>query len=334
MATKSDRSHPYKLSIVIPCFNEGGHLAQFIEQLKIRIQELTPNFEILIINDGSNDNTRDIALSVMNAGHIHYIEFSRNFGKESALMAGINHANGDAVLLIDADFQHPLDKIKEMELLWKNGYEMIYGVIANRERESWWKKLGVRMFYSLMNSSEVIIPVNAGDFRWLDKQVANALKQLPEKNRFMKGLYAWVGFKSIALPFEPNERKSGNSSFGLRRLTRLALSGLASFSTIPLQVWIASGFLISGLAVTYGIYVVIETFIHGNSVSGWPTLTVAIMFFSGIQLLSIGILGEYIGQIFNEVKQRPLYLISEDISSEDTYRLPPKLPTIVPIPEP
>ena len=317
MATKSDRSHPYKLSIVIPCFNEGEHLAQFIEQLKIRIQELTPNFEILIINDGSNDNTRDIALSIMNAGHIHYIEFSRNFGKESALMAGINHADGDAVLLIDADFQHPLDKIKEMELLWKNGYEMVYGVIVNRKKESWWKKIGTRLFYSLMNSSEVVIPANAGDFRWLDRRVVDALKQLPERNRFMKGLYAWVGFKAIALPFEPNERQSGTSSFGASRLTRLALSGLASFSTLPLQFWIASGILISGLAVAYGFYVVIETFIYGNPVSGWPTLTVAIMFFSGIQLLSIGILGEYIGQIFNEVKQRPLYLIAEDISSKD-----------------
>ena len=321
MATMSDRTCPYKLSIVIPCLNEGEHLAQFINQLKIKIKELTPNFEILIINDGSSDNTREVAHSFINSGHLHYIEFSRNFGKESALMAGINHADGDAILLIDADFQHPLDKIIEMELLWKNGYDMVYGVIVNREREPWWKKLGTRLFYSLMNSSEVIIPVNAGDFRWLDRQVADALKKLPEKNRFMKGLYAWVGFKSIALPFEPNERKSGNSSFGIRRLTRLALSGLASFSTIPLQFWIASGILISGLAVTYGIYVVIETFIHGNPVSGWPTLTVAIMFFSGIQLLSIGILGEYIGQIFNEVKQRPHYLISEDISSEDVSNI-------------
>jgi len=321
MAAICDRAYPYKLSIVVPCFNEGQHLAQFINELKITIQKLTSNFEVIIINDGSSDNTKDIAHSFINAGHLHYIEFSRNFGKESALMAGINHAGGDAILLIDADFQHPLNKIIEMELLWKNGYDMVYGVIINRVKESWWKKLGTRIFYSLMNSSEVVIPVNAGDFRWLDRQVADALKQLPEKNRFMKGLYAWVGFKSIAIPFEPNERKSGNSNFGLRRLTGLALSGLASFSTIPLQVWIASGILISGLAVTYGIYVVTETFIYGNAVSGWPTLTVAIMFFSGVQLLSIGILGEYIGQIFNEVKQRPLYLISEDISSEDVSKI-------------
>jgi len=321
MAAICDRAYPYKLSIVVPCFNEGQHLAQFINELKITIQKLTSNFEVIIINDGSSDNTRDIAHSFINAGHLHYIEFSRNFGKESALMAGINHAGGDAILLIDADFQHPLNKIMEMELLWKNGYDMVYGVIINRVKESWWKKLGTRLFYSLMNSSEVVIPINAGDFRWLDRRVAEALKQLPEKNRFMKGLYAWVGFKSIALPFEPNERKSGNSRFGIGKLTRLALFGLASFGTIPLQVWIASGILISGLAVTYGIYVVIETFIYGNAVSGWPTLTVAIMFFSGVQLLSIGILGEYIGQIFNEVKQRPLYLISEDISSEDVSKI-------------
>ena len=317
MSIITERIASYKLSIIIPCLNEGQHLAQFINQLKITIQELTPNFEILIINDGSRDNTRDVALSLIKTESLRYIEFSRNFGKESALMAGINLADGDAVLLIDADFQHPLDKIKEMELLWKNGYEMVYGVIVNRKKESWWKKIGTRLFYSLMNSSEVVIPANAGDFRWLDRRVVDALKQLPERNRFMKGLYAWVGFKAIALPFEPNERQSGTSSFGASRLTRLALSGLASFSTLPLQFWIASGILISGLAVAYGFYVVIETFIYGNPVSGWPTLTVAIMFFSGIQLLSIGILGEYIGQIFNEVKQRPLYLIAEDISSKD-----------------
>ena len=317
MASIINPAFPYKLSIVIPCLNEGGHLTQFINQLNITIQELTSNYEILIINDGSKDNTRDIALSFIKNGHIRYIEFSRNFGKESALMAGINLADGDAVLLIDADFQHPLDKIVEMELLWKNGYEMIYGVIVSRLQESWWKKLGTRIFYALMNSSEVVIPANAGDFRWLDKRVVDALKQLPERNRFMKGLYAWVGFKSIALPFEPNKRRSGNSSFGIGRLSRLALAGLASFSSIPLQLWIATGILISGLAVTYGFYVVIDTFIYGNPVSGWPTLTVAIMFFSGIQLLSIGILGEYIGQIFNEVKGRPLYLISDDISSKE-----------------
>ena len=198
---------------------------------------------------------------------------------------------------------------------------MIYGVIANRSKESLAKRLGTNLFYSLMSSSEVIIPRNAGDFRWLDRKVVNALKLLPERNRFMKGLYAWVGFKSIAIPFIPNERLTGNSSFGLRRLSHLALSGLTSFSTVPLQAWIVIGAIISILAVIYGVYVIVNTMIYGNPVNGWPTLTVAIMLFSGIQLLSIGVLGEYLGRIFNEVKQRPLYVIAEDISSKTSKSL-------------
>jgi glycosyltransferase involved in cell wall biosynthesis len=317
MAALINTESSYKLSIVLPCFNEGQHLADFINQLKVTIQNLSCSYEILIINDGSTDNTRDIALSLVQLGNLRYIEFSRNFGKESALMAGIDHANSDAVLLIDADFQHPFNKLIEMELLWKNGYEMIYGVINNRAKDNWLKKMSTQFFYALMQSSEIIIPKNAGDFRWLDRKVVNALKQLPERNRFMKGLYAWVGFKSIALPFEPHDRKSGKSTFGVTRLLRLGLAGLTSFSVIPLQLWIIVGTLISLFAVLYGLYVVVDTFLYGNQVSGWPTLTVAIMLFSGIQLLSIGILGEYIGKIFNEVKQRPLYLISDDIASEN-----------------
>ena len=317
MAALINTESSYKLSIVLPCFNEGQHLADFINQLKVTIQNLSCSYEILIINDGSTDNTRDIALSLVQLGNLRYIEFSRNFGKESALMAGIDHANSDAVLLIDADFQHPFNKLIEMELLWKNGYEMIYGVINNRAKDNWLKKMSTQFFYALMQSSEIIIPKNAGDFRWLDRKVVNALKQLPERNRFMKGLYAWVGFKSIALPFQPHDRKSGKSTFGVTRLLRLGLAGLTSFSVIPLQLWIIVGTLISLFAVLYGLYVVVDTFLYGNQVSGWPTLTVAIMLFSGIQLLSIGILGEYIGKIFNEVKQRPLYLISDDIASEN-----------------
>ena len=317
MAALINTESSYKLSIVLPCFNEGQHLADFINQLKVTIQNLSCSYEILIINDGSTDNTRDIALSLVQLGNLRYIEFSRNFGKESALMAGIDHANSDAVLLIDADFQHPFNKLIEMELLWKNGYEMIYGVIDNRAKDIWLKKMSIQFFYALMQSSEIVIPKNAGDFRWLDRKVVNALKKLPERNRFMKGLYAWVGFKSIALPFEPHDRKSGKSTFGVTRLLRLGLAGLTSFSVIPLQLWIIVGTLISLFAVLYGLYVVVDTFLYGNQVSGWPTLTVAIMLFSGIQLLSIGILGEYIGKIFNEVKQRPLYLISDDIASEN-----------------
>ncbi len=308
------RPYPFKLSVVVPCYNEGAHLKDFIKALKSTSAALTNNYEIIIINDGSKDNTKEVAHTLIADGHIRYLEFSRNFGKEAALMAGIDHANGDATLLIDADFQHPLEKIPEMADLWQSGYEMIYGVVANRTGDSVGKRLGTRLLYQLLNTSDITIPENAGDFRWLDRKVVSALKDLPERNRFMKGLYAWVGFKSIAIPFEPKKRESGESAFSLGRLIKLGMVGLTSFTAAPLQLWIGIGAFISFLALVYGAYVVVDTVIYGNAVSGWPTLTVALMLFSGIQLLSIGILGEYIGRIFTEVKQRPLYVISEDLS--------------------
>jgi len=308
------RPNPFKLSVVVPCYNEGNHLQDFIAALRLAITPITKNYEILLINDGSKDSTQDVALSLIKEGNIRYLEFSRNFGKEAALMAGIDYANGDAALLIDADFQHPFDKLPEMAQLWQSGYEMIYGVLTNRQGESTTKRLGTSLLYKLLNTSDIAIPENAGDFRWLDRKVINALKNLPERNRFMKGLYAWVGFKSIAIPFKLSARPSGESSFNTGRLFKLGMAGLTSFSAAPLQLWIGIGALISFLALVYGAYVIVDTVVYGNAVSGWPTLTVALMLFSGIQLLSIGILGEYIGRIFTEVKQRPLYVIAEDLS--------------------
>ena len=307
------RSNPFKLSVVVPCLNEGSHLKEFIIALSSSVELITKSYQIIIINDGSKDNTRDIALDLISSGNVRYLEFSRNFGKEAALMAGIDHATGDATLLIDADFQHPLDRVLEMAELWKSGYEMIYGVVINRQSEAISKRFGTRLFYALLNTSDITIPENAGDFRWLDRKVVSTLKNLPERNRFMKGLYAWVGFKSIAIPFEPKNRESGKSTFSMGRLIKLGMAGLTSFSAAPLQLWIGIGALISFLALVYGAYVIVDTVVYGNAVSGWPTLTVALMLFSGIQLLSIGILGEYIGRIFTEVKQRPLYVISEDL---------------------
>jgi glycosyltransferase involved in cell wall biosynthesis len=196
---------------------------------------------------------------------------------------------------------------------WQAGVEMVYAVRETRADETAGKRWGTKLFYSLLAGSRgVKVPPDAGDFRLMDRAVVDALRQLPERNRFMKGLYAWVGFKSVAIPFVPADRLSGTSSFRLRNLIKLALSGLTSFSTLPLRVWTIVGVLISMAAITYGIYVVFDTLINGNPTSGWPTITVALMLFSGVQLLSIGILGEYIGRIFTEVKQRPLYLISKD----------------------
>ena len=206
--------------------------------------------------------------------------------------------------------------------LWQSGYDMVYGVIADRGAESGAKRVGTNLFYRLMNAGNLVkIPPNAGDFRWLDRCVADALKALPESHRFMKGLYAWVGFKAAALPFVPADRTAGASSFNFRRLGSLALLGLTSFTTLPLRVWSVVGGIISLAALLYGLWITMETLIFGNPLDGWPTLAASIMLFSGVQLMSIGILGEYIGRIYDEVKRRPTYLLARD---EDRSPLAPR----------
>ena len=302
-----------RLSCVVPAHNEEGNLAAFVRALDATVRALTPDYEIIVVNDGSRDATHDIALQLTRELPVRYLALSRNFGKEAALSAGIDHARGNAVLLIDADFQHPLELLPQMHELWQGGFDMVYGVIADRGAESGAKRVGTNVFYRLMNAGNLVkIPPNAGDFRWMDRRVVDALKQLPERNRFMKGLYAWVGYKTAALPFTPADRNAGVSSFNLRRLGSLALLGLTSFTTLPLRVWSMVGGGISLFALAYGAYIAIEALFFGNPLRGWPTLAASIMLFSGVQLLSIGILGEYIGRIYDEVKQRPTYLLARD----------------------
>lgn len=302
-----------RLSCVVPAYNEAGHLAEFLQALHACASALTPDFEILVVNDGSRDQTREVALAQAETLGVRYLEFSRNFGKEAALSAGIDHARGNAILLIDSDFQHPLEMVAQMVDLWRSGYDMVYGVITNRAAESGLKRLGTDIFYRLMGfGSDIHIPRNAGDFRLMDRKVVQALKALPERNRFMKGLYAWVGFQTVALPFVPAERHSGESSFNLRRLGSLALLGMTSFTNLPLRFWGMAGAGLSLLAICYGLWIALETLLFGNPVGGWPTLAASVLLFSGVQLLSIGILGEYIGRIYDEVKGRPIYLLAHD----------------------
>ncbi|WP_311223677.1 MULTISPECIES: glycosyltransferase family 2 protein [unclassified Acidovorax] len=304
---------PLRLSCVVPAHNEEHNLEGFVRALAQAAQRLTPHFEIIVVNDGSRDRTHDIALRLAQKLPVRYLALSRNFGKEAALSAGIDYARGNAVLLIDADFQHPLDLLAQMHALWQSGYDMVYGVIADRCAESGAKRLGTHLFYRLMNASnKVKVPPHAGDFRWMDRKVADAMKALPERKRFMKGLYAWVGFKTAALPFVPLDRAGGVSSFNLRSLGSLALSGLTSFSTLPLRMWSMVGGIISLVALAYGFWIALSTLVFGNELDGWPTLAASIMLFSGVQLMSIGILGEYIGRIYDEVKRRPTYLVARD----------------------
>ena len=300
------------ISCVVPVFNEEANVDAFFAALQAKLHELAHRFEIIVVDDGSRDSTVEKILKFPPEYHVKLIRFSRNFGKETALSAGLENCTGDVAVIMDADFQHPIDVIPTFLEQWAIGYDMVYGVRSNRDNESVVKRGFARLFYWLMAKiTKIEVPSNAGDFRLLDRKVVNALNSFQERTRFMKGLYAWVGFKKIAVPFEVQARAAGKSSWGLGRLTELAITGITSFSDIPLRVWGFIGFLVSTVAFIYAIYVVTYTLIYGTDLPGFPSIIVAVMFLGGIQLLSIGILGEYIARIFTEVKCRPKYIIDE-----------------------
>lgn len=298
------------ISCVVPVFNEQEVVASFLTKLQESLRELTSNFEIVVVDDGSRDHTVEKVRELPKTYHVKLLALSRNFGKEVALTAGIEHSTGDVVILLDADFQHPVEVLPAFLRQWANGYDMVYGTRKSRGDESYLKRNFAHLFYWLMQRiAKIDMPNNAGDFRLMDRKIVDALKTFPERTRFMKGLYAWVGYKKIGVPFEVNERAGGKSSWRLTKLTELAITGITSFSDVPLRVWGFIGFLISLFSMIYAIYIITKTMIFGADLPGFPTVVVAIMFLGGIQLLSIGILGEYIARIFTEVKQRPKYLI-------------------------
>lgn len=305
------------ISCIIPVYNEQDVIEQFIASLQKQLETLTPYFEMIIIDDGSHDNTVQQIITLSNP-RVKLISLSRNFGKESAITAGLEHCKGDVAIIIDADMQHPVEFIPVFLQYWSEGYEMVYGVRSNRTGESKLKRTFAKLFYGLMAKiSRINIPSNAGDFRLLDRKVIDAINGFEERGRFMKGLYAWVGFKNIAVPFEVKNRAAGKSSWKFFRLTELAITGITLFSDIPLRIWSLIGFIISLIAFIYALYIVTVTLIFGVDLPGFATLVVAIMFFGGIQLLSIGILGEYIARIFNEVKRRPKYIVEQKVGFEN-----------------
>lgn len=298
------------ISCVVPVYNEEAVINDFIASLQQSLRALTNRFEIIIVDDGSRDHTVEKIQQLPKDYNVKLLGLSRNFGKEIALTAGIEHAQGDVTVLMDADFQHPVEVINDFLRQWASGYDMVYGVRKDRESESRIKRNFARLFYWMMQRmSSINMPRNAGDFRLMDRKITDAIKQFPERTRFMKGLYAWVGYKSMGVTFQVKERAAGKSSWKFFRLAELAITGIASFSDIPLRVWSMIGFVISCIAMIYAVYIVTITLLYGADLPGFPTLVVAIMFLGGIQLLSIGILGEYIARIFTEVKQRPKYLL-------------------------
>ena len=308
-------SNPF-LCCVVPAYNEAANLKEFIPALSKMLQQHNILFEIIVVDDGSQDNTLDVLQQLLKEYPLRVLELSRNFGKEAALSAGIDHVDADLALLIDADFQHPINAIPTMLNLWTEGYEMIYG-IRNRETESWLKKIFTRIYYKILNaSSKVNIPENAGDFRLIDAKVIHALRDLPERNLYMKGLYAWVGFKSIGILFNEEERQYGRSSFNFKSLFNLAISGLTAFSDLPLRVCIYLGIILGILSFSYGCWITIQVFLEGIKVPGWATIAAGLAFLGAIQLIFIGILGEYISRIYSEVKGRPKYIITAEHSKK------------------
>src|SRR3990167_1144350 len=307
------------LSCIVPVYNEEAVIETFLKALFVSLRQLDYYFEIIVVDDGSSDATIEKLLPLLSEYQIKLIQLSRNFGKEVALSAGLEHCTGEVAILIDADFQHPLELIPQFVSAWGEGYDMVYGVRNNRETDSRSKRRLTYLFYWLMSKmTKIDLPGNAGDFRLLDRKVIYALNQFPERIRFMKGLYAWIGFHKKAIPFTVPKRRAGKSSWGFAQLTELAITGIISFSDVPLRVWGMIGFFISLTSFIYAIYIVTVTLLYGTDLPGFPTLVVAIMFLGGIQLLSIGILGEYIARIFTEVKHRPKYLIAEKYGFDDT----------------
>ena len=308
------RSPRPTISCVVPAFNEAENLGALLTSLIPQLEGLADAWEIIVVDDGSRDHTAVAIAPWLGRPGVRYVQLSRNFGKEAALTAGIDRAAGDVVLLMDADLQHPASLVPDMIAAWVGGADMVCAARSSRADESWLKRLGTWFFYRLVNAhSQVPIPVDAGDFRLMDRKVVDALKSLPERNRFMKGLYAWVGFRNQIIPYVPSERHAGQSSFSMRRLSRLAFTGVTAFTNAPLRLWSGVGVIIALLSIAFGGWIVVEHFVHGHDVPGWATLVTGMMFFSGVQLLSIGILGEYVGRIFEEVKQRPVYVVNHEV---------------------
>lgn len=299
------------ISIIAPCYNEEETIEPFLRRIEEILTQINEPYEIVFINDGSKDNTLNILLNAkQNFKNIRIINFSRNFGKEAALTAGLDKARGEAAIPIDVDLQDPPELIKELVAKWREGYDVVLAKRADRTSDSFAKRVSADLFYKLNGKiSNVDIPNNVGDFRLMSKRVVEALKQLPENQRFMKGLFAWVGFKTTVIEYAREKREAGQSSFNGWKLWNFALDGITSFSTLPLRIWLYIGALVSFLSFLYGSFIILKTLIFGVDLPGYASLAVIMLFLGGIQLIGIGILGEYIGRIYSESKCRPSYII-------------------------
>jgi glycosyltransferase involved in cell wall biosynthesis len=316
-----------ELSVVVPVYNEEQNLDYLFERLISVLNRLNMTYEIVCVNDGSKDNTieRLIEHHQQNPA-IKVVNLSRNYGKEIALSAGLDYTCGDAVVPIDADLQDPPELIAEMVAKWREGYDVVLATRRSRQGESWAKRFTANAFYRIIDRiSHVPIPRDTGDFRLIDRRVVDAIKQLPERNRFMKGLFAWVGFKQTSILYDRPSRYKGETTWNYWRLWNLALDGITSFSFIPLKVWSYIGLLVAIPAFFYASFLVIRTVLFGVDLPGYASIMVAVLFLGGVQLVSLGVLGEYLGRVYEEVKGRPLYLVREAYGFDSTQSVRQKV---------
>lgn len=310
------------ISIIVPMYNEEENIDMFYRRLVRILLEMGEPYEIVCVNDGSRDSTAAVLYTLHGKDpHVKVINLSRNFGKEIALTAGLDYCTGEAVIPIDADLQDPPELIPELVAKWREGFDVVYATRIQRYGEGWFKKISARAFYRLAGGlSNVNIPRDTGDFRLMSRPVVEALKQLREQHRFMKGLFSWVGFKQTSIYYNRDPRFAGHTKWNYWKLWNFALEGITSFSYAPLQVATYTGLFISFSAFIYASYLFISTLVYGNPVPGYPSLMVAILFLGGVQLFTLGVIGEYIGRIYNESKRRPLYFVREAQGFSETIQ--------------
>jgi len=318
MLEARQKKHSWLLSVIIPCFNEEESIRQSYKVLTDTLRRLDGRYELIFVNDGSRDQTLGILRSIVSAdGAVRIVDLSRNFGHQIAVSAGLDSCEGDAVVIIDADLQDPPAVIEEMVAKWLEGYDVIYGQRRHRQGESKFKLASARSFYRLLNKlSDTPIPVDTGDFRLIDRRVVEAIRQMPEKDRFLRGMMSWVGFRQYALPYDRDPRFAGESKYPLTKMLRLAFDGILSFSIAPLRAAIWVGMTTAALSVVGIIYAIFMRLMTDTWVSGWTLIFVGMMFLGGVQLLTAGIIGEYVGRIYREVKSRPLYFVRERLGFE------------------
>ena len=302
------------LSVVVPCYNEQDVLRATHERLtRVLAGMSTLDYELIFVNDGSHDDTQSILkqLQLLDP-HVRVLLLSRNFGHQVAVTAGLEEAGGDAVVIIDADLQDPPEVIPQMVHLWRDGNDVVYGLRIDRKGESTFKLWTAKVFYRLINRlSETKMPFDAGDFRLLDRRVVEVINAMPERARFLRGMVSWAGFRQVSLPYERAARHAGDSKYPLRKMVHFAMDGIISFSLVPLKLAIWTGFLAIWIAVAGIIVAVIDRLMDKHLTRGWASLFVAVLFMGGVQLVSLGIIGEYLGRIYPEVKRRPLYVVQE-----------------------